>query len=105
MQQTDQAASIANCLLVPENIFLGAMTIVLWAFFVLLSAEVFVCLTHWEYKEQRIGWARNKGEEIWVVDTENVVECQLVGKTEIMYKRGHDFGVVLCGRVSGSNVH
>lgn len=95
MEKADQAASIANGLFVPDHLFVWATAGVLGAVFVFLDAELLVRLTHGKDEKQGISRPRNKGEELWIVDAEDIVELELLGEAQVVDERGHDLGVVL----------
>jgi hypothetical protein len=96
VQQSDQATGIANGLLIPNNLLIRPVALVLGTVFILLNAELLVCLTDGEHQEQGVGGAGDKCKQLWLVDAEDVVESQIRGQTELMDQRGHDLGVVLC---------
>lgn len=80
VKKADEAASVADGLLVPDDLFIGTVALVLWAICVLLNAELFIGLTHGEYEEQSVGWAWNKGKQLGFVDAEDIVKRQFLGK-------------------------
>jgi hypothetical protein len=95
MEQADQATGIPNGLLIPNNLLFRAVALVLGAVFILLNAELFVCLTNGEHQKQGVGGARDECKQLWLVDAEDVVESQIRGQTELVDQGGHDLGVVL----------
>lgn len=101
MQQSHQAASVANRLLVPDDLFVRAATLVLGAVFVFFDAELLICLIHRKYQEQSMGGAGHKGEQLGLVDAENIVEVELLAETELVHECAHHLWIVLWCTVSG----
>ena len=60
------------------------MSLVLWAVFVFLNAELLVRLAHREYEQQCIGRTWDKGEQFRFVDTEDIMECKFLGETKLV---------------------
>ena len=77
VQQANQAACIANGLLVPDHFLAGAAAGVLGPFFVLGGAESLVGVAGGEGEQQSECRTRHKGEQLVVVNAENVVEREL----------------------------
>lgn len=51
MEQTDQTTGITNSLLVPDDLFIWAMTLIFRLVLVFLYSKLFVCLTDGEDEE------------------------------------------------------
>jgi hypothetical protein len=100
VQQAHQAASVADGLLVPDDLFPRAAALVLWAVFVFLDAELLICLVHRKYQQEGMGGAWHKGEQLGLVDAENIVEGEPCAETQLVHECVHDLGVVLWRAVS-----
>lgn len=74
MQDANQATRIPNSLLIPYNRLSSTLALIFSLATVFLSTEVFIGFADWEDEEKGVGWTRNEGEEVWIVDAENVVE-------------------------------
>lgn len=96
MKQADQATSIPDCLFVPDNLFLGTVTLVFRLVFVFLTTKLLVCLAHREDKEEGVGRSRHESEQLRLVNAEDVMECEFLRKTEFVDEGGHDLRIVFC---------
>ena len=96
VKQPDQTTGIPDCLLVPDYLFSGAVAVVLGLVCVLVATELLVCVAHREDQKEGMGGARHKGEQLGLVNAEDVMEGELLGEAKLVDKRGHDLGVVLC---------
>lgn len=97
MEKANQPTSIANGLLVPDNLFLRAVSLVFCLFLVFLDAELLVCLADGKNKQQGVGRPRHKSKEFRLVDAEDVVEGQLLRQAELVDEARHDLWVVFWG--------
>lgn len=95
MEKADQTTGIANCLLVPDDFFFRAVALIQRLVFVLLNTELLVGLANGEDEEQGMGRAGHEGEQLGLVDAEDVVECKLLRQPKLVDESGHDFWVVL----------
>ena len=94
MQQADQTASIADGLLVPDDLFARPVSLVVLFRLVFLHTESLVRVGDGEDEEERIGGAWHEGQQLRLVDAENIMERQLPGQPQIVHQRRHDVGVV-----------
>lgn len=96
MKQPNQAARVADGLLVPNNGLALPGTFVLGLCGILVPAEFLVRLADREDEEQRVRRARNESEELWLVDAEDIVEGEFRGQAELVHECIHHLRVVLC---------
>lgn len=96
MEQANQATGISDCLFVPDDLFCIAASIVVRLVLVLLATECLVCLAHGEDQQEGVSGSRHKGEQLGLVDAEDVMEGELVRETQLVDEGGHDLWVVLC---------
>jgi hypothetical protein len=71
--------------------------LIFWFLLIFLHSKHFVGTADWEDEEEGTGRSGNEGEEIRVVDAEDVVEGESFREAKIVDEGGHYFGVVLCG--------
>jgi len=74
MQDPNQSTRIPDRLLIPYDRLSISLSLIFSLTSIFLSTEVLIGFADWENEEKGVGWARNEGEEVWVVDAENVVE-------------------------------
>lgn len=97
MKQADQTTCVTDRLLVPNDLFIWAMTLVLGTVFVFLNAEFLVRLADGEDEKQGVRRTGDEGEQFGLVDAEDVVKCELLGQAELVDQRGHYLWVILYG--------
>lgn len=78
MQQAHQSTCIANGLFVPYDGLLRSRAFIFWLFGVLLAPEFLVGLGNGEDEQEGQGRAGNEGEELRLVDAEDIVKCKLL---------------------------
>lgn len=96
VKQPDQAARVADGLLIPNNGLTLPRTFVLGLCGILVPAELLVRLADREDEEQRVRRARNESEELWLIDAEDIVEGEFRGQAELVHECIHHLRVVLC---------
>lgn len=62
---------------------------------VLLVSEFLIGRADGEDEQERVGGSGYEGEQVWVVDAEDVVELQGAGEAEVVEEGGHYFRIVL----------
>ena len=96
MEQSDQTTCVADCLLVPDDLFASTRACILGFVLVFFASKLLICVAHGKDKQQGMGRARYEREQLGFVDAEHVVEGQLLRKAKLVDERGHDLRVVLC---------
>lgn len=96
MEQANQPAGICDCLLVPNHFFLVTVSIVFRLVLVFLAAELLVCIAHWEDEEESMCRSGNESEQLWLINAEDIMECELLREAKLVNQSRHDLGVVLC---------
>ena len=96
MEQSDQTTCVADCLLVPDDLFTSTRACILGSVLVFFASKLLICLAHGKDKQQGMGRARYECEQLGFVDAEHVVEGKLLRKAKLVDERGHDLRVVLC---------
>jgi hypothetical protein len=61
---------------------------------VLLASELLVVLAARKDEEERVGGARDEGEEVWIVDAEDVMEREAARESKVMDEGCHYLRVV-----------
>ena len=74
MQDANQPTGISNRLLIPHNRLFSSLPLIFSLATIFLSSEVLIGFADWEDEEKGVCWARNEGEEVWVLDAEHVVK-------------------------------
>ena len=95
VEQTHQAASVADGLLVPDDFFFWPTAVVLCAVFVLFDAELLVGLVDGKDEQQGVCGPRHEREQLGLVDAEDIVEFEFLLEAELVREGAHDLGVVL----------
>ena len=84
MEQSDQTTCVADCLLVPDDLFAGTRACILGFVLVFFAPKLLICLAHGEDKQQGVSRARYEREQLGFVDAEDVMECELIRETELV---------------------
>lgn len=102
MQNSNEAARVANRLLVPYDFLIRPGSAVFLFARIFLDAKLLIRVADGKYKKQSMGRAGYKSEEVWIVYAEDIVKSQLARQTELVQQICHDSGIVFLARVSAS---
>lgn len=96
MQDPNQPAGVPNGLLVPDHRLAVSFSRVLVLATVFLYTESLIRFADWKDQKECICRARDKSEEFGVIDAENIMEREGVGKAKLVNQGGHNFRIVFC---------
>lgn len=96
MQEPDKPARVADRLLEPCYWFRRARTGVFLQIAVFRDPGLLVCLGHGEDEEEGVGWAWDEGDQVGLVDGEDVGEAEGCGESELVHQVRHHLWVVFC---------